>query len=176
MRQLPLLACAALLVVACGTLEERYQRDVDPVRVAHVDYLASLTTEFLRKTGRLPLADRLQGKTIEVLITHRPLSPSILEQQARSTYVSLSTGDLKADLEKGLGRTINLPSDPQNYPSYGPNFYTYDVNAVRACVAGHLFFQAPGSFLVEVRAPATGMVSRYYKYEHCIPSKAGAPT
>jgi len=119
----------------------------------------------------MPLADRLQGKTIEVLVTHRPLSPTVLEQAAKLPIDRLTTNELKADLEKGLGRTINLSSDPQNYASYGPNFYIYDVNAARACVAGHLFFAIPGANLVEGKTPGTSFYNKYYKYEHCISNK-----
>ena len=83
----------------------------------------------------------------------------------------MTTTDLKVELENGLGRPINLPSDPQNYASYGPNFYIYDVNASRACVAGHLFSEAPGAHLVEGNAPGASKVNKYYKYERCTPSK-----
>jgi len=176
MKRSSLLACAALLLAACGTMydaaENSYQRAMDPVRIRHIDYIASLTTEYFQKTGRMPLADRLQEKRITVFITHRPLKDTYLEQAARLPVVVLSTDDLKADLEKGLGRTINLPSDPQNVASYGPNLYVYDVNKARACVYGHLFSEAPGAYLVEGKNPDTGLVYRYYKYERCMPSKA----
>jgi len=152
-------------------VENAYQGDMDPVRIRHVDYIASLTTEYFQKTGRMPLADRLQEKRITVFITHRPLQDTYLEQAARLPVVVMSTDDLKADLEKGLGRTIDLPSDPQNFASYGPNLYIYDVNKARACVYGHLFSEAPGAFLVEGKASGTGLVSRYYKYERCMLSK-----
>lgn len=177
MRPLPLLVCVALLVVACGTMddamENRYQQAMDPIRISHIDYLASLTTEFFQKTGRMPLADRLQEyKRITVFITHRPLAPTYLEQAARLPVAVLSADDLKAALEKGLRRTINLPSDPQNFPSYGPNLYIYDVTPARACVYGHLFFEVPGAPLVEGTTPGRNSRNRYYKYEHCIPTKA----
>ena len=172
MKQVPALICAAVLASACGTMEEKYQRDMDPVRIDHVDFLADLTTEFFLRTGRLPLADRLHGKRIVVFVTHRPLSPAVLEQAARLPTVLMTTTDLRVELEDGLGRPIDLPSDPQNYASYGPNFYIYDVNAARACVAGHLFSEAPGAQLVEGKALGTGSRSKYYKYERCIRSKA----
>ena len=172
MRQLPLFLCVAALVVGCDTMEEKYQRDMDRVPITHVDYLASLTTEYFEKAGRMPLADRLQGKAIEVFVTHRSLDPSYTEQAARLPIVLLSTNDLKADLERVLGRTINLPSDPQNYASFAPTFYIYEVNAARACVAGHLFSEAPGTRLIEGNAPGASGGNKYYKYEHCIPNKA----
>lgn len=175
MKRRSVLVCAALLVSACDKMydavENAYQSEMDPVRIRHIDFIASLTTEYFQKTGRMPLADRLQEKRITVFITRRPLK-GYLEQAARLPVVVLSTDDLKADLEKGLGRTINLPSDPQYVASYGPNLYIYDVNKARACVYGHLFSEAPGAFLVEGKDPGTGLVSRYYKYERCMPRKA----
>ena len=172
MKRVALLACTALLVAGCGTMydamEDSYQRAMDPVRIKHVDYLASVTTEFFQKTGRMPLADRVQeDKRVTVFITHRPVAPTYLEQAARLPVVVVSADDLKVDLEKGLGRTINLPSDPQNFSSYGPNLYIYDFNGFRACVYGHLFFEVPGATLVEL-----GGRNKYYKYQYCIISKA----
>jgi hypothetical protein len=171
-RATAIIFCAAVLASACGTMEEKYQRDMDPVRIDHVDFLADLTTEFFLRTGRLPLSDRLQDKRIVVFVTHRPISRAVLEQAARQPIVLMTTTDLKVDLENGLGRPIDLPSDPQDRPSYGPNFYIYDVNSSRACVAGHLFFDAPGAHLVEGNPRGPGSLNKYYKYERCIRSKA----
>jgi hypothetical protein len=158
MKTILLAICTTVSVVACGNpLEEMYQRDMDRVRIKHVDYLASLTFDFSVKTGRAPLADRLEGKAIEVFVTHRQIDPAILEQAAKLPIVLMSTDDLKADLEKGLGRTINLPSDPQNVATFAPNLYIYHVDDTQACVAGHLYREAPGA----------RRVGNYYKYQSC---------
>lgn len=171
MREAYLLGCAALFAATCGTTyeatESSYQRAMDPVRIRHIDYVASLISEFSEKTGRMPLADRVQDKRITVFITNRQVKGTYLEQAARLQVVVLSADDLKADLEKGLGRTIDLPSDPQNFASFAPNLYVYDVDKAHACVYGHLFFEVPGASLVELTPPRAGAVNRYYKYEHC---------
>ena len=153
------LMCAAGPFAAFGNpLEEMYQRDMDRVRIKHIDYLASVTMEYFMKTGRLPLADRLQDKPIEVFVTHRQIDSAILEQAAKFPMILLSAEDLKADLEKGLDRTVNLPSDPQNFATYAPNLYIYHVDATHACVAGHLYGEAPGA----------RRIGTYYKYEKCV--------
>jgi hypothetical protein len=67
----------AVPAIASGNpLEERYQRDMDRVRIKHIDYVAFLILEYFQKTGNLPLADHLQGRPIEVFFPDRRADPA----------------------------------------------------------------------------------------------------
>lgn len=152
---------AAALLASCG-MEEKYQKDMDRVRITHIDYLAGLLSEYREKTGQFPLQDRAGEQRVEVFITHRPLDSALVEQTRHLPMQLLGTNELREVLEHDLGRTITLPSDPQNVPTYAPNIYIYDVTQERACVAGHLYSTAPGAHAIPGQ--------RYFKYEHCLQS------
>src|SRR4030095_7254633 len=152
-----LISAAAPLITRGNPLEDGYQRDMDRVRIKNVDYVSFLILEYFQKTGNLPLADRLHGKPIQVYFPDSRADLVLLEDAAKRV-VMLPTGDLKAALEKGLSRTINLPSDPQSVATYAPNLYVYHVDPTRACVIGHLYGEAP-------YAVKTGT---YYTYQQCV--------
>ena len=141
-------------------MEDKYQRDMDRVRVTDVDYLATLVADYLKKTGTLPLSSKIDDKDIEVFISHREIPQSILEQAAKLPIRIMPVTDLKSELEAGLKKDIKLPSDPQNVATFAPNLYVLHVNTKYACVAGHLYF---------ARDKARNVDGKYYKYERCVP-------
>lgn len=91
--------------------------------------------------------------------------PDWLIKQTKSLPVEpLTTGQLKTDLEKELGREIKLPSDPQNVATYAPNVYIYIVSKEWACLAGHLYSASQ-------KIKTKNVQSKYHKYEICYKSK-----
>ena len=149
-----------LIVLFCGCagMEDKYQSDMDRVRISHIDYLNTLILEYKDKTGKLPLQSEIKDKDIQVFITYRKI-PDWLEAQTKQLPIeSFSSTQLEADIENVLGRDIQMPSDPQNVATYAPNLYIYHVTKNWACVSGNLYSPTPKTENVN---------NQYYKYQLC---------
>jgi len=152
------------LLLGCDKVEKQYQADMDIIRIADIDYISGLILEYLKKVKRLPLQSNISNKDIQVFITHRELPDWLLKQTKSLPVESLTTDQLKTDLEKELGREIKLPSDPQNVATYAPNVYIYIVSKEWACLAGHLYSASQ-------KVKTKNVQDKYHKYEICYKSK-----
>ncbi len=124
-----------------------YQHDADIVRLKHLKYLCELIREYYMKVGHYPLQYLVKAG-------HDPLQSDIQldnyvyiasPSQRKYTESGLPYNHIKTDLEKfkmvlekGLGRKINLPFDPQLVPVNKPNYYLYMVKEDRYFLAVHL--------------------------------------
>ena len=142
-------------------MEAKYQADMDRVRISHIDYLATLLTEYESKSGKYPLQSEINSQEILVYVTHRELPTWLTDQAKQLPVEQRSNLALEQDIEKVLQRDIQMPSDPQNVATYAPNVYIYQVSESRACVAGHLYSSTPNTRNVQ---------NRYHKYEICLKS------
>ena len=133
-------------------MEDKYQRDMDRVRVTDVDYLATLVADYLKKTGTLPLSSKIDDKDIEVFITHREIPQSILEQAAKLPIRIMPVTDLKSELEAGLKKDIKLPSDPHRTSLPSRRIFTFYTSTRNTPVL-------PGIFTLLETRPGTSMAS-----------------
>ena len=117
----------AISLIGCAGMEDKYQSDMDLVRISHIDYLNSLIGEYKGKSGEFPLQAEIQGKDIQVFITHRDIPKWLQEQTKQLPVESYSSDQLEQDIEDVLGRDIQMPSDPQNVETFAPNLYIYHV-------------------------------------------------
>ena len=109
-----ILLILAISLTGCAGMEQKYQSDMDRVRISHIDYLNTLILEYKNKSGQFPLQAKIQNKDIQVVITHREIPGWLAEQNKQLPVDSYSSYQLENDIEKVLGRNIQMPSDPQN--------------------------------------------------------------
>ena len=60
----------ALLIMVIGYLwiENRYQRNMDPIRISHVNHIASLVEEYKDTTGKYPFQDTSDRSGMPVVV------------------------------------------------------------------------------------------------------------
>lgn len=135
-------------------IDDQYQHDADIYRLRHLKYFGELIQEFRQKTGHYPL----QGKSKYPNYVH-------IATAGQQKYVKggppgrhdITKVDVfRRELEKGLGRTIELKFDPQKVPVTAPNFYIYMIEGESYFFAVHLYHER--SFANPVRP-------HYYKTE-----------
>lgn len=114
-----------------------YQHDADIVRLKHLKYLGGLIEEYHEETGRYPLQsdDNIENYVNIASFSQKKYTQGGPPYEHRETAVE----EFKVVLEKGLGRNINLPFDPQLVPVNKPNFYIYMVKGDQYYLAVHLY-------------------------------------
>ena len=118
---------------ALQKMEESYQRWADCTRVNDVYYVAELIEEFKGKKGYYPLgASYLEpdpegwvSVPVMVNISHRELPEQYRHMPGNTSGRVAPTSEFEQELSEGLGRTVQVPHDPQNVPTHAPNFYQY---------------------------------------------------
>ena len=121
--------------IAIPKMEESYQKWADCTRVNDTYYIAGLIEEFKQKKGYYPLgesylepdADGWVSVPVLVNITHRELAEQYQHMPGDMSGRVAPTSEFVEELSEGLGRKIEVPSDPQNVPTFAPNFYQYIV-------------------------------------------------
>ncbi len=154
----------AALIIAAGVVgfaflvfpgaEDSFQRDADIVRLRHLEHYGKLIEEFRSVTGRVPL----QGKAEVPIYVHIANDQQIEFTKNGPPYPHkvIPVAEFVAELESGLGRTIDEYYDPQYRPYKKPNFYIYMVRGDSYFVAVHV--SQPFPF-------ATKIGEAYYKIE-----------
>jgi hypothetical protein len=99
------------------------QRDFDIARLSDLVHLAGALEEYRSTTGRIALANSASAPTY-VFIATREQSQYVNETPPYEHTIRDVT-DLKAELERVLGRAVEMPFDPQRVPDSKPNFYIY---------------------------------------------------
>jgi len=157
-----ILAVLVFFITGCAGMESSYQASMDPIRVKHVNSIVSLITEYQSKTGDFPFQSKITKEGVQVLVTHRKIPARINDQIKALPVDSYSSQSFSDELARVLGRTIQLPSDPQKVATFAPNFYIYYVTSAQVCVAGHLYSATENTFNVQ---------NQYHKYQVCLPVK-----
>lgn len=112
-------------------LEEHYQYDAAKKRYADIYRMATLINEYITKTGHVPEIQPLphddpMWKTWEVTVLGQDEAVEKIYQEGTPFMVTLRkfrAPELIAVLEKGLGRKVSLPLDPQNIGVTFPPVY-----------------------------------------------------
>ncbi len=113
-----------------------YQHDADIVRLRHLKYLCELIREYYIKVGHYPLQSDTQIENYVHIAS--PSQRKYTEGGPPYNYIKTDLEKFKMVLEKGLGRKVDLPFDPQLVPANKPSFYLYMVKGDRYFLAVHL--------------------------------------
>ncbi len=116
---------AAIAWFSFPAAEEAFQRDADIARLRHLQHYGTLIEEYRQKTGKVPL----QGVADIPVYVHIANDEQIAFTQngPPAPHKVVSMAEFVADLESGLGRSIDEFYDPQYRPYKKPNFYIYMI-------------------------------------------------
>lgn len=134
-----------LALSACdsgGSTSKSMQQDFDKQRLDHMLIIDGLVREYHAKTGRYPLDDTPSQIAVAVCIQsaaqqegHKDNIPIYLEMSTRKqdgqlppkpdSLQSPDVGDFLTVLSAGLGREVQIPTDPQIVPVNKPCVYLY---------------------------------------------------
>ena len=120
-------------------MEAAYQHDMDITRLNDLKEIGGYIEEFKAKTGNypfigvvdVPLYAQIATKDQEEIIKNSKGPPY--------EYKTVYAADFIKVLERGLGRKIVMPFDPQQKPSGRQNFYTYMAVKDQYFFAVHLY-------------------------------------
>lgn len=124
-----------------------FQNDADLARLEHLVYWTGLIEEYESKAGRFPFADKPSAENSTILVRVATFAQSKYFNPESSQYISqldnnsngrfheLTTSELVAELERGLGRPIDEKYDIQYAPTRSPVWYNYFVTDT-----GYLFW------------------------------------
>jgi hypothetical protein len=136
--------------------EALYQHDMDIARLNDVRAIGALIEEYKSKTGQYPL---MTGKDIPAyahIATKEQRKVIDAQKGPPYEHVTVPAPDFIALLEKGLGRPVEMPFDPQRAPSGRQHFYSYMVTGDRYFLGVHLYGAQP--FAQKIR-------DKWYKVE-----------
>ncbi|MBU4470056.1 MAG: hypothetical protein L6301_02515 [Desulfobacteraceae bacterium] len=153
-----ILLVIAFLLSGCASTEHKYLSEVDQIRSANVDSLNNLILEYKSKSGQFPLQSEIKDRNIQVFISNGTIPQWLTGLTTQSPIATYSRAQLEQDIEKVLGNSIEILSEPHTGKTYAPDFYVYYVKKDRACVAGYLHYRA---------SKTKNIQNNYYKYELC---------
>ena len=138
--------------------DRQYQKQMDPIRINDVHYIASLIEDYHSKTGYFPFqleSDKISERIVVNLDGKLFVNPDYgpFNDNIYSHY------DFVSELSKVLGSDTCVPTDKQKHPTYAPNFYSYVVHDGHYFLAAHLFWPNLKARFVQIKH------NRYYKYE-----------
>lgn len=133
----------ALAVIGAGAavllyprFEAAYQAGADVYRLRHLKYYGELIEEYRELTGRYPFEGEAEVPLYAFVAHDRQVDYT--EGQIPYAHERRSMAELVAEIETGLGRTIDEYYDPQYVPTVRPNFYMYLIDGDRYFFAVHL--------------------------------------
>ena len=127
---------------SCLTLaeaEKAFQNDADLARLEHLEYWTGLIEEYQETTGQFPFTSALAGQEATGLVRIATADQSKYFDPQSSSYDAnfdnnydgmfqeFSMADFVAELERGMGRTIDEKYDIQYVPTRSPAWYFYFV-------------------------------------------------
>ncbi len=118
-------------------MEEMYQHDMDIVRLNDLNVMGELIEEYRKKKGHYPFENKYEYEAY-VFITTKG-QRKYAQGGPPYTHAKEPVKNFIAELEKGIGRHIDLPFDPQKVPVLKPNFYIYMVRGSDYFLAIHLY-------------------------------------
>ncbi|MDT8388972.1 MAG: hypothetical protein RRC34_00500 [Lentisphaeria bacterium] len=112
------------------------QRDMDILRLRHIQQIAGLIEEYRQSTGHYPLArSGLVTQYVYIATDEQEKNiPPILSEK----HVVTPCETLERELSRVLKRNIRLPKDPQAVATLRPNVYLYITRGKDFWLAVHL--------------------------------------
>jgi hypothetical protein len=134
--------CISFLVlvissVGCGKMEDRYQYDMDIIRLNDLKVLGYLVEEYHEKKGHYPFEKQYKDP-LYIHITTKG-QREYAKQRPPYAHILLDVKELITEIESGIGRKVDLPFDPQKVPVSKPNFYIYKMHKGYYYFAVHLY-------------------------------------
>ncbi len=140
---LGILAAILGLGLFLGVSPDAYNRDMDLTRLKDLKEIGALVEEYKDKTGSYPLQEYSRDD-IPVFV------PIVTKKQKKYTkeppkykHIRKDVKDFIAALEKGLGRKVVLPFDPQLRTLKRPIFYLYVIKNSDYELIAHLYHDFP---------------------------------
>ena len=136
------LLTALMTLASCQSMadaDRAFHQDADLARLEHLEYWTGLVEEYENVTGEYPFASSLPAKDSIGLVRIATADQSQfftpgsdkylrdLDNNAKSRFQEHSMADFVAELESGLGRTVEEKYDIQYVPSGSPIWYNYFV-------------------------------------------------
>ncbi|MFP6582064.1 MAG: hypothetical protein VCD00_05850 [Candidatus Hydrogenedentota bacterium] len=119
-----------------GRTSASYQYDADIMRLNDMRVMGELIEEFHAKTGRYPLQGESELQYYVLIAAEEQLNPDV--EGPPYPHDSMTSKDFAAFMSEGLGRTVQLPYDPQLGANVKPNFYIYMMDGETFYFAIHL--------------------------------------
>ncbi len=119
--------------------EEAFQNDADLARLEHLEYWTGLIEEYQETNGQFPFTGALAGQESIGLVRiatanqSRFFDPQSIiydekfDNNSNGRFQEFGMADFVAELELGLGRTIDEKYDIQYVPTSSPVWYFYFV-------------------------------------------------
>jgi hypothetical protein len=126
---------------------EKYQRDVDILRLNDLKEIGGYLNEYKEKTEKYPFEDKSDVPVYVHIATKEQRSVKMGKPPYR--HIVIPVTDLIAELEKVLKRDVLMPFDPQRKPNGRPNFYVYMITKGTYFLGVHLYH--PYSFAQKIR-------------------------
>ncbi len=126
-----------------GVSPNDYNKDMDLTRLKDLKQIGALIEEYKTKTGHYPLQE-LSKDDIPVfvpIVTQK--QRKYTKEQPKAKHITKHVKIFIADLEKGLGRKIVLPFDPQLRTLKRPIFYLYVIKNSNYELIAHLYNTFP---------------------------------
>lgn len=132
--------CGLSVVVSGGPLED-YQHDMDIVRLKDIKALGALIEEYRSQSGHYPLVGAAEVPNYIFIATKE--QKQFIRGKPPYEHVVTDVKEFIKEMEKGLGRKIEIPFDPQRRPVNKPNCYIYMVQGETYTLAVHLHNNYP---------------------------------
>ena len=97
-----------------------YQHDADIVRLKHLKYLGSIIEEYKAKTEKYPLQNNTSIQNYVHIAS--PLQQKYAQDGPPFEHIKTDVSKFQSELEKGLGRKVNMLFDTQLVP-VNKNFF-----------------------------------------------------
>ena len=140
-------------------MEDKYQQDVDIVRMKHFDYYSNLLNRYFEKTHKYPFQDKAvqSGAPVYVFIMN-DTQRSRFRDTNPNAHTEEKQENLFKEIETKLGIKIVPKYDPQNFTGsdHRPVMYIYMVTKDEVFFAVHVY--DPNKFTKKV-------ANHYYKIE-----------
>lgn len=119
-----------------GWTSASYQYDADIMRLNDMRVMGELIEEYHAKMGTYPLQGKSELQYYVLIGAEEQLSPDL--EGPPYPHDTMTPKDFTALLSEELGRTVQLPYDPQLGANVKPNFYIYMMDGETFYFAIHL--------------------------------------
>ena len=134
------LAAALVFVSSCASLENQYQRDADLYRISHLIHYGELLSEYYEKANSYPFEGASEKQVQVTIATEEQTQYLEPKSDVVETY---SMDEFRAELERVLGRPIELRFEPQRVPTTMPLYYLYVMEEGEYFFVIHLYHEYP---------------------------------
>lgn len=113
-----------------------YQHDADIIRLNDLKIIAGYLQEYYENNQTYPLIGASEVPIYVYIATKN--QQKYIKGGPNTPHTVVPVVTFIEELEKGIGRKIELPFDPQKVPDKKPNFYIYMVSGQTYNIAIHL--------------------------------------